>query len=81
MDRTERLIEITRSLCPEHKQHTCLGLIEITDTCNLNCPTCFADAKGKSFLTKEQVTEMLDLFVERAGTSIKFFYGFNIGIL
>lgn len=51
-------------LCPEHKQHTCLGIIEITDACNLRCPTCFADANGKSFLTKEQVSDMLDLLVK-----------------
>ncbi len=50
-------------LCPEHKQHTCLGIIEITDACNLRCPTCFADARGKSFLTTEQVRGMLDLLV------------------
>ena len=30
-------------LCPEHKQHTCLGLIEVNSYCNLDCPICFAD--------------------------------------
>lgn len=54
-------------LCPEHKQHTCLGVIEITNACNLSCPTCFADAHGKSFLTKEQVSDMLDLLVQCEG--------------
>lgn len=54
-------------LCPEHKQHTCLGIIEITDKCNLSCPTCFANAQGKSFLTKEQVSDMLDLLVKCEG--------------
>jgi uncharacterized radical SAM superfamily Fe-S cluster-containing enzyme len=54
-------------LCPEHKQHTCLGIIEITDACNLRCPTCFADACGESFLSKEQVGDMLDLFVKCEG--------------
>ncbi len=27
-------------LCPEHQQHTCLPVIEITNDCNLNCPVC-----------------------------------------
>ncbi len=34
-------------LCPEHRQHTCTALIEVTERCNLNCSVCFADA-GKS---------------------------------
>lgn len=54
-------------LCPEHKQHTCLGIIEVTDVCNLQCPICFADASGKSFLTIEQIRDMLDLYVKCEG--------------
>ena len=54
-------------LCPEHKQHTCLALIEVNTACNLACPVCFADA-GKGFnLTLEQVEGMLDRFVELEG--------------
>lgn len=29
-------------LCSEHEQHTCIGVIEITDNCNLSCPLCYA---------------------------------------
>ena len=25
-------------LCPDHEQHSCLSLVEITDVCNLDCP-------------------------------------------
>ncbi len=35
-------------LCPEHRQHTCCVLLEITQRCNLNCPVCFAKAGGDS---------------------------------
>ena len=35
-------------LCPEHRQHTCLALIEINTACNLDCPVCFANA-GSGF--------------------------------
>lgn len=31
-------------LCPEHMQHSCLTLVEITDHCNLRCPICYAQS-------------------------------------
>jgi hypothetical protein len=30
-------------LCSEHEQHTCIGLLEITQHCNLKCPLCFGN--------------------------------------
>ena len=54
-------------LCPEHKQHTCLGLIEVNSHCNLDCPVCFADAQPGFSLSMEQVERMLDRFVELEG--------------
>ncbi|HTY99922.1 MAG TPA: radical SAM protein [Rhodocyclaceae bacterium] len=33
-------------LCPEHRQHTCCVLLEVTSRCNLRCPVCFASAGG-----------------------------------
>lgn len=32
-------------LCPEHRQETCCVLLEVTGSCNLNCPICFASSK------------------------------------
>ncbi|MCR6633074.1 MAG: hypothetical protein NVV74_25215 [Magnetospirillum sp.] len=29
-------------LCPDHEQHSCLALVEVTDACSLGCPVCFA---------------------------------------
>ena len=54
-------------LCPEHKQHICLALIEVNTACNLNCPICFANAGLGYSLTMEQVERMLDRFVEIEG--------------
>ena len=54
-------------LCPEHKQHICLALIEVNTACNLNCPICFANAGIGYSLTLEQVEGMLDRFVETEG--------------
>lgn len=34
-------------LCPDHTQHTCLVVMEITNSCNLKCPICFASANEK----------------------------------
>ncbi len=38
-------------LCPEHRQHTCTALIEVTQRCNLSCAHCFAD--GGNFRAKD----------------------------
>ena len=54
-------------LCPEHKQHICLAIIEVNTGCNLNCPICFANAGPGYSLTMEQVESMLDRFVETEG--------------
>jgi uncharacterized radical SAM superfamily Fe-S cluster-containing enzyme len=59
-------------ICPEHAQHTCLGVIEVNTACNLDCPICFADSgtgpqeHGYS-LTLEEVESMLDAFVRAEG--------------
>jgi 7,8-dihydro-6-hydroxymethylpterin dimethyltransferase len=57
-------------LCPEHKQHACLGLIEVNSGCNLDCPICFADSGHQPdgfSLTREQVALMLEAFVAAEG--------------
>ncbi len=43
---TERALGCPRDcgLCPDHGQHTCTLLIEVTQRCNLRCPVCFASA-------------------------------------
>ncbi len=57
-------------LCPEHKQHACLGIIEVNTACNLDCPICFADSghqpDGYS-LTLDQVERMLDTYMSAEG--------------
>jgi uncharacterized radical SAM superfamily Fe-S cluster-containing enzyme len=57
-------------LCPEHKQHACLGLIEVNSGCNLDCPICFADSGHQPdgfSLSLEQVEAGLDAFVRAEG--------------
>lgn len=50
-------------LCPEHKQHACLVLIEVNTACDLACPTCFANAGPGYNITMEDCERMLDTFV------------------
>jgi 7,8-dihydro-6-hydroxymethylpterin dimethyltransferase len=41
---------------------TCVLLLEITQACNLRCPTCYADAHGHDFMTVEEARRRLDAF-------------------
>lgn len=41
---------------------TCVLLLEITQACNLRCPTCYADAQGHDFMTVAAARERLDTF-------------------
>jgi uncharacterized radical SAM superfamily Fe-S cluster-containing enzyme len=52
-------------LCPDHEQHSCLTVVEITDRCNLTCPTCFAGSSPTygRHRTLEEVKKMLDVVV------------------
>lgn len=53
-------------LCPDHEQHSCLTIVEITDRCNLTCPTCYAGSSPSygRHRTLEEVKTMLDVIVE-----------------
>ncbi len=57
-------------LCPDHEQHSCLTILEITDGCNLNCPVCYS-ASGTHRLHQHrsmgQIKFMLDRIVENEG--------------
>lgn len=51
-------------ICLMHDQHACIGLIEVTNACNLACPTCYANAGEDQFLSLEKISDMMDLFIE-----------------
>lgn len=52
-------------LCPDHEQHSCLTIVEITDRCNLSCPTCYAGSSPNygRHRTLEEVKAMLNAVV------------------
>jgi uncharacterized radical SAM superfamily Fe-S cluster-containing enzyme len=56
-------------LCPDHMQHSCLSVVEITDHCNLNCPVCYAESgtHRETHKSLEDVIRMLDAVVANEG--------------
>ncbi|HEY8956825.1 radical SAM protein [Chitinophaga sp.] len=56
-------------LCKDHEQHSCLSVIEVTDRCNLTCPTCYAMSSPHygRHRTLEEIEQMLDIIVENEG--------------
>lgn len=55
-------------LCTEHEQHTCVGLVEITSACNLDCPLCFASSgRGGHHLSVADCQAAIDRLVEVEG--------------
>ncbi len=64
-------------LCPDHEQHSCLTLIELTDRCNLSCPICYADSGSEDTNAASQprrhrslamIERMLDAVVANEGS-------------
>lgn len=56
-------------LCPDHEQHSCLTLIEVTDKCNLECPVCYAESgpNAGAHRSLELIDFMLDELVKNEG--------------
>ena len=52
-------------LCPDHEQHSCVALVEVTDHCNLQCPVCYAESgpHRPGYRSLEQIEFMLDAVV------------------
>jgi uncharacterized radical SAM superfamily Fe-S cluster-containing enzyme len=52
-------------LCPDHEQHSCLTLVEITDRCNLACPICYAESSPARPTERSlaEIEKMLDAIV------------------
>jgi uncharacterized radical SAM superfamily Fe-S cluster-containing enzyme len=68
--RAERGCPYDCGMCPEHEQHTCIALVEVTSSCNLKCPMCFAESgPGGSFIDFETYTQMVDRYVWQEGSA------------
>ena len=51
-------------ICPEHEQHVCLPILEITDHCNWDCPICLVTNPGHHHWTREEVARVLDGLIQ-----------------
>ena len=61
-------------ICPNHKSHTILGIIDVTNNCNLKCPICFANATAAGYLyqpTLDQIKGMIDNLASNRPVSVK----------
>lgn len=56
-------------LCTDHEQHSCLSLIEVTDSCNLRCPVCYAGSGPERLQHRSLalIEKMFDAVVSNEG--------------
>ena len=51
--------------CEKHEQHICTGLVEIAESCNLNCPICYFGNKSNKHISldefKSRIQNLLDI--------------------
>ena len=45
-------------LCGYHKTRTCLGIVDVTNRCNLRCPTCFAYAGAMDYVYEPSIEQL-----------------------
>jgi uncharacterized radical SAM superfamily Fe-S cluster-containing enzyme len=53
--------------CPEHRQHACVTVFEITEACNLMCPACFAGDAHVQHRSLDEVRAMADGLLRAEG--------------
>ena len=49
-------------ICTEHKSHTVLAIVDVTNRCNLRCPICFAHAGAAGYLYEPSFEEIRGMF-------------------
>lgn len=55
-------------LCTEHEQHTCIGLVELTESCNLKCPLCYsASGPGGRHLSYDECVTAIERLITVEG--------------
>ena len=59
-------------LCENHIRKTCCVLVEITSSCNLRCPVCFAMSGGQPAAEDPTVAELAERFKILAGNGSTF---------
>lgn len=55
-------------LCPDHEQHSCLPIVEITNHCNLECPICIVQNRDNYMMTRAEFAGIVDGLIAKEGT-------------
>ncbi|MEM1606661.1 MAG: radical SAM protein [Candidatus Bathyarchaeia archaeon] len=50
-------------ICPQHKSHTVLAIIDVTNRCNLRCPVCFATAGTAGYVYEPTINEIKGMLI------------------
>lgn len=58
-------------LCPEHDQHSCIALFEITGACDLGCPVCFASSGIGTHVPLDKLKSMTEFLLEAEGGQLE----------
>jgi uncharacterized radical SAM superfamily Fe-S cluster-containing enzyme len=61
-------------ICPNHKSHTVLAIIDVTNRCNLRCPICFANAAATGYVCEpsfDEICNMIDNLVANRPVPVK----------
>lgn len=54
-------------ICPNHDQHSCINLVEVTDKCNMCCNTCYARSGNGKDKSLETIKRMIDFAADAEG--------------
>ncbi len=54
-------------LCPEHEQHVCMPILEITGDCDLECPICLVHNGNRRHWSRDDVAHVLETLIESEG--------------
>ncbi|MCJ7424510.1 radical SAM protein [Candidatus Bathyarchaeota archaeon] len=49
-------------ICPQHKTPTILGIIDVTNRCNMACPICFAYVGAANYVYEPSYEQIVDMF-------------------
>lgn len=55
-------------LCPDHEQHTCSPIIEISNKCDLKCPVCIVWNENSYNMSLDEFKRVIDGLIEKEGS-------------
>ena len=53
--------------CPDHEQHICMPIVEITDHCDMQCPVCLVQNKESYYMEIDALKEIVERLILSEG--------------